>query len=150
MNTNNDPKKLRPEKKGTVVWPAMFFDYNPPQKRYSCLTNSWNKSQITVCRVKIRTHQLRLETIMTEKKRYDTVVWLSVVSKYEHHQSHFDLRKFLLGFFILQKQWDSNFLLLCISLLLCMDLQSYSHDCFSKISRTLFDFLNNTYRISLF
>ncbi len=28
--------------------------------------------------------------------------------------------------------------------LLCMDLQPYSHDCFSKISRTLFDFLNNT------
>ncbi len=31
-----------------------------------------------------------------------------------------------------------------------MDLQSYSHDCFSKISRTLFDFLNNTYWVSLF
>jgi hypothetical protein len=31
-----------------------------------------------------------------------------------------------------------------------MDLQPYSHDCFSKISRTLFDFLNNTYWVSLF
>ncbi len=31
-----------------------------------------------------------------------------------------------------------------------MDLQSYSHYCFSKISRTLFDFLNNTYWVSLF
>ncbi len=31
-----------------------------------------------------------------------------------------------------------------------MDLQSYSHDCFSKISRTLFDFLNNTYWVSFF
>jgi hypothetical protein len=31
-----------------------------------------------------------------------------------------------------------------------MDLQSYRHDCFSKISRTLFDFLNNTYWVSLF
>ncbi len=31
-----------------------------------------------------------------------------------------------------------------------MDLQSYKHDCFSKISRTLFDFLNNTYWVSLF
>jgi hypothetical protein len=29
-NTNYDPKKLRPEKKGTVVWPAMFFE--PPEK----------------------------------------------------------------------------------------------------------------------
>ncbi len=32
----------------------------------------------------------------------------------------------------------------------CMDLQPYSHYCFSKISRTLFDFLNNTYWVSLF
>ncbi len=31
-----------------------------------------------------------------------------------------------------------------------MDLQSYSHDCFSKILRTLFDFLDNTYCVSLF
>ncbi len=34
------------------------------------------------------------------KKRYNTVIWSSVVSKYEHHQSHFNLRKFLLGFFV--------------------------------------------------
>ncbi len=31
-----------------------------------------------------------------------------------------------------------------------MDLQPYSHYCFSKISITLFDFLNNTYWVSLF
>ncbi len=36
------------------------------------------------------------------------------------------------------------------SFLLCMDLQPYSNYCFSKISRTLFDFLNNTYWVSLF
>ncbi len=80
-----------------------------------------------------------------EKK--GTVVWPlggvnliqpSVVSKYEHHQSHYNLRQFLLGFFILQKQWDPNFLLLCISFLLCMDLQPYIHDPFSKILRTFF------------
>ncbi len=61
-------------------------------------------------------------------------------------QSLFNLREFLLGFCILQKQWDPNFLLLCISFLLCMDLQPYSHDCFSKISRTFFaskKFMNN-------
>ncbi len=74
-----------------------------------------------------------------------SVRYLSVMSKYEHHQSHFNLRKFLLGFFFLLKQCAPNFLLVCISFLLCMDLQPYSHDCFSKISRTLFDFLNNTY-----
>ncbi len=31
-----------------------------------------------------------------------------------------------------------------------MDLQPYSQDCFSKILRTLFDFLNKTYWVSLF
>ncbi len=31
-----------------------------------------------------------------------------------------------------------------------MDLQPYSHYCFSKISRTLFEFLKNTYWVSLF
>ncbi len=36
------------------------------------------------------------------------------------------------------------------SFLLWMYLQPYSHFCFSKISRTLFDFLNNTYWVSLF
>ncbi len=34
--------------------------------------------------------------------------------------------------------------------LLCMDLQPQSHDCISKISRTLFHFLNNTCLVSLF
>jgi hypothetical protein len=31
-NANYDPKKLRPEKKGTVVWPVMFFE--PPKKNH--------------------------------------------------------------------------------------------------------------------
>ena len=72
-NTKYNPKKLRPEKKGTVIWPAMFFE--------------------------------PLEKITTGKKG----------SKYEHHQSHFNLRNFLLGFFILQKQLDPNFCY-CVSL----------------------------------
>ncbi len=55
-----------------------------------------------------------------------------------------------MDFFILQKQWDPNFPLLCISFLLCMDLQPYSHNCFSKILRTLFDFRNNTYWVSFY
>ncbi len=45
---------------------------------------------------------------------------------------HFNLRKFLLGLYILQKQLDPNFLLLCISFLLCMDLQPSIHDHFFK------------------
>jgi hypothetical protein len=36
------------------------------------------------------------------------------------------------------------------SFLFCMDLQPYSHYCFSKISRTLFDFLNNTHKSLIF
>ncbi len=82
------------KKEGTVVWPAMFFEppeklrppkkkvqlsgqlcfsnhpkkLQPKKKRYSHLTNGWNKSQITICRVKIRTHQLRLEKLWPEKK----------------------------------------------------------------------------------
>ena len=32
----------------------------------------------------------------------------------------------------------------------CMDLQPYSHDCFSNKLRTLFDFLKNTNWVSLF
>jgi hypothetical protein len=30
-----------------------------------------------------------------------------------------------------------------------MDLQPFNHNCFSKISRTLFDYQNNTHRVSL-
>ncbi len=73
-NTNYDRKNTT-EKKGTVVWLAMFFggflrqsNYNQkklrPEKRYSCLADSWNKSQITVCRVNIRTP-------ITTGKKYD-------------------------------------------------------------------------------
>ena len=55
------------------------------------------------------------------------------------------LREILIEFLILQKQLDnqgiflirSEFLLLYISFLHCMDPQPYSHDRFSKISRTL-------------
>ncbi len=48
--------------------------FEPPEKittrkkMYSRLTDSWNKSQMTVCRVKIRTHQLWLEKITNGKK----------------------------------------------------------------------------------
>ncbi len=116
------------------------------KKRYCHLTDGWKPSVVS----KYKHPNYDWKKIWLEKKRYDTVIWSSVVSKYEHQQSTFNLRKFSLGFFILQKQWDRNFLLLYISFLLCMDLQPYSHDCFSKILKTLFDFRNNTYWVSLF
>jgi hypothetical protein len=121
------------------IWTTMFFKLpeklTTGKKTNSRLTDGWNKSQITFCCVKIRTHQFydwKYHTYDRNKKRYNntTVIWSSVVSKYKHQQSHFNLRKFLLGFFILQIQWDQNFLLLCISFLLCMDLQPYSNDSF--------------------
>ncbi len=108
---------------------------------------SWHTWSATVCHVTPITTGKNYDW---NNKRYNAVVWLSVVSKYKHHQSHFNLRKYLLGFFILQNQLDPNFLLLCISFLLSMDLQPYSNDCLSKISRTLFYFLNNTYWVSFF
>jgi hypothetical protein len=86
----------------------MFFE--PPEK----ITTQKNKVQSPDRRLKqISDNRLSCQntnTIITNgknydrKKRFDTVVWLSVVSKYKHHQLHFNLRKLLLGFFILQKQ----------------------------------------------
>ncbi len=98
------PKKIYDQKKkiqssGRLCFSTYRKNLQPEKK-----VQSSDRRLKTVCRVKIQTHQLRLEKVMTGKKRYDTVIWLSVVSKYEHQQSHFNLRKFLLGFFILQKQ----------------------------------------------
>ncbi len=51
------PEKIKTGKKGTVVWPAMFFEplekTTTRKEKNSRLTNGQNKSQITVCRVKI-------------------------------------------------------------------------------------------------
>ncbi len=68
------------------------------------------------------------------------------MSKYEHRQSYFDLRKILIGFLYFSNNlpakvcfsYDPNFLLLRISFLHCMDLQPYSHNHFSKVLRTFF------------
>ncbi len=105
---NYDPKKKRYSCLASYVFQTTRKNYNPKKKWYSRLTDGWNKSQITVYRVKIQTHQLWLEKIMIGKKSYDTVVWLSVVLKYEHHQSHSNLRKFLLGFFIFTETMRSK------------------------------------------
>jgi hypothetical protein len=74
------------------------------------------------------------------------------VSKCKHQQSHYDFlyivskkNSYWVSLFyrnnLLTKvyfSWDPNFLLLCIFFLHCMDLQPYSHNRFSKISRTFF------------
>jgi hypothetical protein len=64
---NYDPKKKRYSRLAGYVF-RTTGKITTRKKRYSHLTDGWNKSQITVCRVKIRTHQLRLEKIMTGKK----------------------------------------------------------------------------------
>ncbi len=74
-----------------------------------------------------------------------------ILSKCEHQQSHYDFpytvskkKSYWVSLFyndnLLAKvcfSQDPNFPLLHSSFLHCMDLQPYSHDCFSKISRTL-------------
>ncbi len=71
-------KKLLPEKKVQSSGRPCFsvgLNYNrkklqPQKKWYSRLADGWNKSQITVCRVKIRTRIItKLEKIMTQKKK---------------------------------------------------------------------------------
>jgi hypothetical protein len=72
-----DPKKLGPEKKDTVMWPAMFFGgfklqsekITTGKKRYSHLAVSW-----------------KLEKITSGKK--GTVVWSSVGAQNTKHNTH--------------------------------------------------------------
>ncbi len=45
-------------------------NYDHKKKRYSHLAIGWNKSQITVCRVKIRTPTITGKKLRPEKKRY--------------------------------------------------------------------------------
>ncbi len=75
----------RKKRYDTVVWPANFFGrfklqpekITTGKKRYSCLANGWNRSQITVCRVKIRTPIItKLEKIRTGKKVQSSGCWL--------------------------------------------------------------------------
>ncbi len=68
---------------------------------------------------------------------YNTVVWLC-------HFFCCSGKANLVRVFVLNPRISFSYFLLC------MDLQPYCHDCFSKISRILFDFLNNTYCVSLF
>jgi hypothetical protein len=101
-------RKIMTGKKGTVVWPSVEIKisynhlscqntntnyhrkYYGQKKRYSRLAVGWNKSQITVCRVKIQTPTTTGKNY-GRKKRYShlayticntrnilTAVWLSV------------------------------------------------------------------------
>ncbi len=90
-------KNYYQEKKGTVLWPAIFFggfkfqsekNFDPKKKRYSCLADGWHKSQITLCHVKIQTPIItKLEKNMSLKKK-GTVVWLSVGAQNTKHNTH--------------------------------------------------------------
>ncbi len=94
-----DRKKILPEKKvQSIVWPAMFFSgfklqpekITTRKKRYSRLANGWNKSQITVCPVKIRnTNYYKTgKNYNRRKKRYSRlVVGWSTKHKTQHTQT---------------------------------------------------------------
>jgi hypothetical protein len=58
--------------------------------------------------------------------------------------------KILIGFLYFTETIRFKLSVTVYLFLACMDLQPYGHDCFSKISRVLFDFQNNTYWVSLF
>ncbi len=98
-NTNYgtyDRTKLLPEKRysrlaGYVFWRVQIttgknYDW---KKRFSRLADSWNKSQITVCRVKIQTPiNTKLEKNYDRKKRYSRlVVGWSTKHKTQHTQT---------------------------------------------------------------
>jgi hypothetical protein len=97
------PKKITTGKKGTVVSLARFFE--PPEKlqlKKKVQSSDRRLNQISDNRLLCQNINTPITTgkIKTGKK----VGYSSVMSKYKHHQSHFNLRKFSLGFFILQKQ----------------------------------------------
>ncbi len=95
------PEKIMTRKKkvqssGRRLKPMFFggFKLQPEKittrkKRYSRLADGWNKSQITICRVKIRTPIItKLEKITTGKKRYSRlVVGWSTKHKTQHAQT---------------------------------------------------------------
>ncbi len=92
-----DRKKLLPEKKlyshlaGHVFWRVQIStgkNCDLKKKRYSHHADGWNKSQITVCRVKIQTPVItKLEKITTGEKK-GTVVWLLVGAQNTKHNTH--------------------------------------------------------------
>ncbi len=98
-NTNYDWKKIRPEKKvqssGRLCFSAGSFadqittgKNTTGKKRYSCLADGLNKSQITVCCVKIQTPIITTGKKYDWKKRYSRlVVGWSTKHKTQHTQT---------------------------------------------------------------
>ena len=88
---------------------------------------------------------------------YNTVVWLcqffccgGKVNFVRIPYSHDHFSKIWRTFFVKKLSHMKPMYEKTNSFLFCMDIQPYSHYCFSKISRNLFDFLINTYWVSLF
>ncbi len=89
---NYDQKKKRYSRLAGHVFRRVQIttgkNYDPKKKRYSRLADGLNKSQITVCRVKIQTPIItKLEKIRTWKKK-GTVVWSSVGAQNTKHNTH--------------------------------------------------------------
>jgi hypothetical protein len=125
---NYEPKK-KVKSSGRLCFSNHRNKLRPKKKRYSRLTDRWNKSQITICHVKTQTHKLGLKKIMTGNK----VRYSSVISKYEHHQSHFNWH-------------DSSCWLLCLCVLcfvFCAPTDNQTTAPFFS-GRNFFQFCNNT------
>jgi hypothetical protein len=134
MNTNYDPKKLRPEKKGTVIWPAMFFE--PPEK----ITTPPKK-----CTVVWPTVEINLR-------------WPSVVSKYKHtnyNWKEYERKKRYDTRLLCQNTNTTNHTLIgmahlvgccvCVCCVLCFMLQPTTRWLYLFFSsRNFFQFCNNT------
>ncbi len=124
-------------------------NYNP-KKRYSRLTDGWNKSQITVCRVKIQSHQLQLEKIMTGLKKSTIQLFGHLLCQNTNTTNHTLFKKILIGFLYFTETMRSKLSVTVYLFLALYGSTTIQYDCFSKISRTLFDFRNNTYWVSIF
>jgi hypothetical protein len=92
---NYHPKKKKVQSSARWLKSMFFggFKLQPEKitsrkKRYSCLADGRNKSQMTICRVKIRTPIItKLEKITTGEKK-GTVVWSSVGAQNTKYNTH--------------------------------------------------------------
>jgi hypothetical protein len=107
------PKKLLPEKRHSHLASHVFRRVQittgknmTRKKRYSRLAKGWNKSQITVCRVKIRTPIItKLEKIKTRKKKKYSRLVVRWSTNHYHILQHSTKQSYIT---YVQKIWPQN------------------------------------------